>query len=69
MYPRAHRAAEGGERACNVHRWQNAECYSTQNSKFTDKHMNRRHAPLMRSLTAKWFFEMAGLQHSYLMTT
>ena len=24
---RAHRAAEGGERACNVHRRQNAECY------------------------------------------
>ena len=25
--PRAYRAAEGGERACNIHRWQNAECY------------------------------------------
>ena len=24
---RAHRTAEGGERACNVHRRQNAECY------------------------------------------
>ena len=24
---RAYRAAEGGERACNVHRRQNAECY------------------------------------------
>ena len=24
---RAHWAAEGGERACNVRRWQNAECY------------------------------------------
>jgi len=23
--------------------------------------MNRRRAPLMRSLTAKWFFEMAGI--------
>ena len=32
--------------------------------------MNRKRAPLMRSLTAKWFFEMAGirLQRSYLMT-
>ena len=25
------------------------------------KHVNHRHAPLMRSLTAKWFFEMAGI--------
>ena len=25
------------------------------------KHVNRRRAPLMRSLTAKWFFEMAGI--------
>ena len=25
--PRAHRAAEGGERACNIHRRRNAECY------------------------------------------
>ena len=25
--PRAYQAAEGGERACNVHRRQNAECY------------------------------------------
>ena len=24
---RAHQAAEGGERACNIHRRQNAECY------------------------------------------
>ena len=31
--------------------------------KFTGsyKHVNRRCAPLMRSLTAKWFFEMAGI--------
>ena len=27
MPTRAHRATEGGERACNVHRRQNAECY------------------------------------------
>ena len=25
------------------------------------KHVNFRRAPLMRSLTAKWFFEMAGI--------
>ena len=25
------------------------------------KHVNRRRAPLMRSLTAKWFFKMAGI--------
>ena len=25
------------------------------------KHVTRRCAPLMRSLTAKWFFEMAGI--------
>ena len=25
------------------------------------KHVNRKRAPLMRSLTAKWFFEMAGI--------
>jgi len=25
------------------------------------KHVNHRRAPLMRSLTAKWFFEMAGI--------
>ncbi len=24
---RAHRAAEGGERACNTYRWHSAECY------------------------------------------
>ena len=25
------------------------------------KHVNRRRMPLMRSLTAKWFFEMVGI--------
>ena len=25
------------------------------------KHVNHRHAPLMWSLTATWFFEMAGI--------
>ena len=29
--------------------------------KFTSKHVNCRRAPLMRSLTAKWFFEMVGI--------
>jgi len=38
------------------------------------KHMNRRYAPLMRSLTAKWFsgslkWLVSCLQCSYLMTT
>jgi len=28
------------------------------------KHVNRRRAPLMRLLTAKWFFEMAGIPSS-----
>ena len=27
VLPRAHRAAEGGERACNAYRQRNAECY------------------------------------------
>ena len=27
MLPRAYRAAEGGERACNVHRHRNPRCY------------------------------------------
>jgi len=53
--------SQGVSRACNVLDGKILSVTKYRIQIYWYKHVNCRRAPLMLSLTAKWFFEMAGI--------